>query len=623
MVSSDFENEKQPDVVQVLTDEKNISLDDKYDYEDPKNYSTNYVDDYNPKGLRRPTPQESKSLRRVIGNIRYSTFMLCICEFAERASYYSTTGILTNYIQRRIDPDSPHGWGAPPPGSPDASAGALGKGLQAASALTNLLTFLAYVFPLIGGYLGDSTIGRWKAIQWGVFFGFVGHLFFIFASIPQAIENANAGLGLCVIAIITLSAGSGLMKPNLLPLVLDQYPEERDMVKVLPTGESIILDREKSLSRITNVFYLAINIGAFLQIATSYCERRVGFWLAFFVPMILYIIVPIFLFIVKPKLKIKPPQGQVMTNVVKILSVLFSGNFIKRLWNGTFWDHARPSHMEARGTIYYNSKKKSAITWSDQWILDIKQTFDSCKIFLYYIIFNLADSGLGSVETSLIGAMKLDGVPNDLFNNFNPLTIIILIPILEYGLYPLLNKFKIDFKPIWRICFGFVVCSFSQIAGFVLQKQVYEQSPCGYYATNCDSPAPITAWKASSLFILAAAGECWAYTTAYELAYTRSPPALKSLVYALFLVMSAFSAALSLAITPALKDPNLHWVFLAIGLARFLCAIVMLAQFWNLDKWMENETNERERLDREEEEEANRGIHDVDHPIEAIVSIKS
>ena len=475
MVSSDFENEKQPEVVQVLTDEKNISLDDKYDYKDPRNYSTNYVDEYNPKGLRRPTPEESKTLRRVIGNIRYSTFMLCICEFAERASYYSTTGILTNYIQRRIDPDSPHGWGAPPPGSPDASAGALGKGLQAASALTNLLTFLAYVFPLIGGYLGDSTIGRWKAIQWGVFFGFVGHLFFIFASIPQAIENANAGLGLCVIAIITLSAGLGLMKPNLLPLVLDQYPEERDMVKVLPTGELIILDREKSLSRITNVFYLAINIGAFLQIATSYCERRVGFWLAFFVPMILYIIVPLFLFIVKPKLKIKPPQGQVMTNVVKILSVLFSGNFIKRLWNGKFWDHAKPSHMEARGIVYYNTKKKSAITWSDQWILDVKQTFDSCKIFLYYIIFNLADSGLGSVETSLIGAMKLDGVPNDLFNNFNPLTIIVLIPILEYGLYPLLNKFKIDFKPIWRICFGFVVCSFSQIAGFVLQKQVYEQ----------------------------------------------------------------------------------------------------------------------------------------------------
>ena len=112
------------------------------------------------------------------------------------------------------------------------------------------------------------------------------------------------------------------------------------------------------MSRITNVFYLAINIGAFCKLLLRIVKEELGFGLHSFVPMILYIIVPIFLFIVKPKLKIKPPQGQVMTNVVKILSVLFSGNFIKRLWNGTFWDHARPSHMEARGTIYYNSKRK-------------------------------------------------------------------------------------------------------------------------------------------------------------------------------------------------------------------------------------------------------------------------
>ncbi|EMG45185.1 PTR2 Peptide transporter PTR2 [Candida maltosa Xu316] len=623
MVSTEIENEKHPDLVQVLTDEKDISLDEYYDYDDPRNYSTNYTDDHNPRGLRRPTDHESKTLRRVIGNIRYSTFILCVCEFAERASYYSTTGILTNYIQRRIDPNSPHGWGAPPPGNPDASAGALGRGLQTASALTNLLTFLAYVFPLLGGYYGDSTIGRWKAIQWGVFFGFVGHLFFIFASIPQAIEHSGAGLGLCIIAIITLSAGTGFIKPNLLPLLLDQYPEDTDVVKVLPSGEKIILDREKTLSRLTNVFYLAINLGAFLQIATSYCERRVGFWLAFFVPMILYIIMPIFLFIVKPKLKIKPPESQVMPTVLKIISVVFSGNFFKRIWNGTFWEYAKPSNMRERGREFYNTKKKSPITWNDQWVLDIKQTFDSCKIFIYYIVFNLADSGLGSVETSLIGAMKLDGVPNDLFNNFNPLTIIVLIPLLEYGLYPILNRFRIEFRPIYRISFGFVVCSFSQIAGYILQKQVYEQSPCGYYATGCDQPAPITAWKATSLFILSAAGECWAYTTAYELAYTRSPPALKSLVYALFLLMSAFSAALSLAITPALKDPNLHWVFLAIGLAGFACAVVMLIQFWNLHKWMDFEFKERERLDREEEDAKKHELtSNIDHPIEAIASLK-
>ena len=65
--------------------------------------------------------------------------------------------------------------------------------------------------------------------------------------------------------------------------------------------------------------------------------------------------------------------------------------------------------------------------------------------------------------------------------------------------------------------------------------------------------------------------------------------------------MSAFSAALSLAITPALKDPNLHWVFLQLVLLDSFCHCYV-GSILNLDKWMENETNERERLDREEEE---------------------
>lgn len=621
-MTSNSDIEKEKEIVEVISDDKVLSIQDSYDYEDPTNYYTSYSDEFNPRGLRKPTDDELKNLARVIGNIKYSVFILCICEFAERASYYSTIGILTNYIQRRVHPDSPHGWGAPPPGNPDMSAGALGKGLQTASALNNLLKFLAYLSPLVGGYLGDSTIGRWKAIQWGVFFGFVGHLFFIFASIPGAILNANAGLGLCIIAIITLALGSGLMKPNLLPLLLDQYPYDTDVVKVLPTGDKIILDREKTLSRLTNVFYWSINIGAFFMLSTSYAARRVGFWLAFFIPMVLYIIIPIFLFIIKPRLKIKPPNSDVMPNVMKISSVIFSGNFIKRAYNGTFWDYARPSSMRARGREYYNTKKKTPITWNDQWILDVKQTLHSCKIFIYYIVFNLCNGGFTSVETSLIGAMKLDGVPNDLFNNFNPLTIIVLIPVLEYGIYPLFNKYGIEFRPIYRIAFGFVVCSFSQISGFILQREVYELSPCGYYSTGCDQPAPVTAWKATSIFILAAAGECWAYTTAYELAYTRAPPSLKSFVYALFLLMSAFSAALSLAVTPALKDPNLHWVFLAVGLAGFATAVIILVQFWNLHKWMAEEEKERARLVKEEEQQ-NKAIGLVDHPLDAIASLKS
>lgn len=87
------------------------SLDEHYDYDDPNNYSTWFIDEFNPKGLRVPTIQESKTLRRILGNADYRTYLICFCELAERASYYSVTGILTNFIQRPLPVDSPHGWG--------------------------------------------------------------------------------------------------------------------------------------------------------------------------------------------------------------------------------------------------------------------------------------------------------------------------------------------------------------------------------------------------------------------------------------------------------------------------------------------------------------------------------
>ena len=37
--------------LKVVTYDKSIVDDDEYDLDDPKNYSTNYVDEYNPRGL--------------------------------------------------------------------------------------------------------------------------------------------------------------------------------------------------------------------------------------------------------------------------------------------------------------------------------------------------------------------------------------------------------------------------------------------------------------------------------------------------------------------------------------------------------------------------------------------
>lgn len=93
--------------------------------------------------------------------------------------------------------------------------------------------------------------------------------------------------------------------------------------------------------------------------------------------------------------------------------------------------------------------------------------------------------------------MTTQGAPNDLLANFNPITIIVVAPILNYGLYPLLRRKGINFGPVRRIVAGFLLGVATMVVGAILQWQVYETSPCGYHATECDigsTVSPIRVW---------------------------------------------------------------------------------------------------------------------------------
>jgi hypothetical protein len=86
-----------------------------------------------------------------------------------------------------------------------------------------------------------------------------------------------------------------MFKPNVSPLLLDQVPETVMKTKVLKSGEKVIVDPEATTERTMLWFYLLINIGGFMQVATSYAEKYVGWWLAFILPLFLYLPLPILL----------------------------------------------------------------------------------------------------------------------------------------------------------------------------------------------------------------------------------------------------------------------------------------------------------------------------------------
>jgi hypothetical protein len=46
-----------------------------------------------------PTERERQTLRRVAGTLPLVSFSLCLVEFAERASYYGSKTVFSNFIQ--------------------------------------------------------------------------------------------------------------------------------------------------------------------------------------------------------------------------------------------------------------------------------------------------------------------------------------------------------------------------------------------------------------------------------------------------------------------------------------------------------------------------------------------
>ncbi|AOW00858.1 POT family-domain-containing protein [Yarrowia lipolytica] len=509
-----------------------------------------YTDEHNPEGLRTATDSD-KDLRHIAGPVGKMTYLLSIVEFAERGSYYGLVNVISNYVQFPF-PEGGNGWGASPVGT-QLTPGALGKGLQIATVVTLVLQFLSYVAPLWGAWLADARYGRFNTIWAGTIVCGVGHVIIVIAGIPGIIEHTNASFGVFMVGLLVFAIGTGLFKPNILPLLLDQYREKANWVKKLPSGEEVVIDRDATLQRMTLVYYWGINIGVTLGIATAYSEKRVGFWLAFLIPTILYFLLPPLLWYVRKDVYKVPPSK----------SSVLSGFY---------------------GVLYQRIMRKPP-TYSEDFVFDVNSTLMACRFFLFFPMYWINDEGIGALFNSQGASMLTNGVPNDLLNNFNPITIIVCIPIVDYIIYPTLRRLKINFRASFRMFLGFMLAAASSGAGAIIQWRVYETSPCGYYATECpEGVSHITIWWQVVPYFLAAVSEIFAVITSYELAYSLSPAGLESVVMSLLLSMSAVSTAIKTAITPALKDPDLIWPFVGIACGGVGFAVVFLICFWRLGK---------------------------------------
>jgi POT family proton-dependent oligopeptide transporter len=152
--------------------------------------------------------------------------LLFFVEMWERFSFYGMKALLILYL---VDAQS---WS-----------------VSRAATLYGNYTALAYIAPMLGGYLADRLLGARQSVVWGGVMIAIGHFTL---AVPGHL-TFYLGLGLVV-------CGTGLFKPNISTMVGQLYPggdQRRD------TGYTI--------------FFMGISVGAFLApLACGYLAQRAG-----------------------------------------------------------------------------------------------------------------------------------------------------------------------------------------------------------------------------------------------------------------------------------------------------------------------------------------------------------
>lgn len=63
--------------------------------------------------------------------------------------------------------------------------------------------------------------------------------------------------------------------------------------------------------------------------------------------------------------------------------------------------------------------------YDDSFVNDVRRTFQACGIFLFIPVWQINDGALGAAANALTAGMKTDGMPNDLLDNLNSVTVVL------------------------------------------------------------------------------------------------------------------------------------------------------------------------------------------------------
>jgi POT family proton-dependent oligopeptide transporter len=440
-----------------------------------------------------PDPQASRwprQIKYIIGN-----------EACERFSYYGMTGILAGYISGQL------------------LAGGLGKSDDYATTVIQLFITVNYFTPLLGAWLSDKLIGRYKTIFWVSLFYCAGH-----GTLACSDFFGPQGKLACLFTGLTLIAfGSGGIKPCVSAFM----------------GEQFRPDQSHLMQKAYGAFYMAINFGSFFSfLVVPWVKDHHGYSPAFAVPGILMAIAT-YIFWRGKKLYVIVPTNRELKHA-GFFKVFFTALFAKREAGQDFWAAAR-----ARFTANEVAAARS--------VLPILFVF--LTIPMFWALYNQTNStwvmqGFKMSNVTILGLK----VGAEQMQSLNPVLIMVFIPIFTLWIYPRLGRFA---APLKRMSYGLFLAALAFVLIALLEKRL-------------EAGAQLSILWQTWPYVVVTAAEVLVSATGLEFAFREAAPEMKSMIMSFWLLTIAAGSLLVALITAFLPHTAAHNDAASISSGRFM-----------------------------------------------------
>ncbi len=436
-------------------------------------------------------------------------------EACERFSFYGMRNILTVFL---ID------WllRTQVPNQAEREAGA--------KAVFHLFVFGVYFTPLLGGFLADRFLGKYRTVLYVSLLYCAGHA--CLAAFSDDALGFYAGLAL-------IALGAGGIKPCVSALVGDQFTDENKHL----------------VNKVFAIFYWSINLGSFF--ASMLIPKTLRLWgpaVAFGIPGVLMGVATIVFWLGRNLYVKVPPTGRNPHSFVAVVGSAWRN----RARGGPFLDRARGEHP-------------------DEAVEGVKAVFRVLSVFAFVPFFWMLFDQKASTWVVQARSMDLRVGPWHFepaqMQLVNPALVMLLIPLTTGVVYPLFKRLGWELTPLRRMPLGIALGATAFVIAGLLNL-------------------PVAAGERISIlwqiipYVVLTVGEILVSVTGLEFAYTQAPRTMKSVIQS-FWTLTTAAGNLAVALASALAFFSGTTLFFYYAAFAYLAAIglALVARRYKVVEW--------------------------------------